>query len=338
MLAQVLVKNGSADVAFEMREWPKPDLKPGHVLIKVSAFGLNYADVMARQGMYRECPPLPTVIGYDVEGIVEEVAADVQSFKKGDPVFALTRFGGYAQYVSTPVTGVGHLTPGSATGVGCALATQYVTAVYAAVHCQTLMPGEKVLIHAAAGGLGTALIQIALSKGCIVIGVVGGNEKMEYLHSMGVRHVVNHHTTSYLDYVRDQLGGKVDVVFDNLGGASIKKAKSILARGGRIVSLGATSMSGKKGIIPLLRLVIGFGWFSPISFLTKSQSLLGVNMLKIADNRPDIIASVFSKTQELHAAGVLKPHIGKIFLYDQIADAHAYMENRKSIGKIVVEW
>ncbi len=338
MLAQVLVKNGTPSESFELRELSLPELMPGQVRIKVTAFGLNYADVMARQGIYRECPPLPCVIGYDVEGVIDAVAEDVLTYKVGEQVFALTRFGGYAQYVTTGVEGVGRLPEGSETGVGCALATQYVTAVHAAVHCQTLMPGEKVLIHAAAGGLGTALIQIALWKGCIVIGVAGGRDKMEYLKSLGVQHPVNHHEVSYLDYVRDHFEGRVDVVFDNIGGRSFKSGKSILARGGRIVTLGAASLSGKGGKLSLVRLGIGFGFFSPISYLTKSQNLIGVNMLKIADHRPDIIAHVFQQTQELYKAGVLKPHVGKIYDYKQIGEAQAYMEDRKSIGKIVVRW
>ncbi len=338
MLAQVLVKNGVPTGSFELREIEMPVCKAGQVRIKVSAFGLNYADVMSRQGIYRECPPLPTVIGYDVEGVIDAVAPDVTGYKLGDPVFALTRFGGYAQYATTQVTGVGRLPDGTKTGEGCALATQYVTAVHAAIHCQTLMAGEKVLIHAAAGGLGTALTQIALSKGCTVIGVAGGREKIEYLKSLGVQHPVNHHEVSYLDYVRDHFDGRVDVVFDNNGGKSFKNGKSILARGGRIVTLGAASLSGKGGKLSLVRLGIGFGFYSPISFLTKSQILIGVNMLKIADHRPDIIAHVFRQTQEMYAEGILKPHVGKIFRYDQIGEAQAFMEDRKSIGKIAVTW
>ena len=197
---------------------------------------------------------------------------------------------------------------------------------------------KKVLIHAAAGGLGTALIQLAQWKGCIIIGVAGGKDKTDYLRSLGVHHVVNHHESDYLDYVRDHLNGKVDVVFDNLGGSSIKKAKSILSKGGRIVSLGATSLSGKKGIFALMKLVLGFGWFSPIAYLMKSQSHIGVNMLKHADNRPDIIAVEFKEVGNLYKQGIIKPHIGKVFPQDQLPEAHAWMENRKSIGKIVVKW
>lgn len=338
MRAHVLVRNSSPSNSFELQEVPVPVPGPGQVRIRVTTFGINFADIMARQGLYRGCPPLPTIIGYDVEGVIDETGPGVKSFEKGNRVFALTRFGGYAEYVVTQADAVGHLPEDADSGIGCALATQAVTAYHGTEIVQSLFPGEKVLIHAAAGGLGTALIQIALWKGCFVIAVVGGEEKVNYVRSLGVPHVIDHHTTSYPDYIQKTLGGQVDVVFDNVGGTSLKTAKSILAPGGRIVSLGAAALSGKKGYINLLRLVFGFGWFSPISFLGKSQSLIGINMLKIADHRPDMIAAGFKGVEDLYRQGILKPHVGQVFRYDALDQAHSFVEGRHAIGKVAVSW
>jgi len=338
MLAHVLVKNSTPSDSFELRETTVPAPRPGQVLIKVDAFGLNYADIMARQGLYRECPPLPCVIGYDVEGRIDQVADDVSGFKKGDRVFGLTRFGGYAKYAVTQAQAVSHLPEEAPTGTGCALATQCVTAYHSAILSQTLLPGEKVLIHAAAGGLGTALVQIALWRGCTVIGVAGGSEKAEYLKNLGVHHVIDHHRISWTDYVHQHLNGRVDVIFDNIGGSSIKKGKSVLSHGGRIVTLGAAALSGKKGKLNLIRLGLGFGFFSPIAYLSKSQSLIGVNMLKIADYRPDMLAESFKGVTMLHSKGILNPHIGAIFNGTELDKAHAFLEGRTSIGKVVVKW
>lgn len=338
MLAHVLVKNSTPSDSFELRETPVPAPGPGQVLIKVDAFGLNYADIMARQGLYRECPPLPCVIGYDVEGRIDQVADDVSGFKKGDRVFGLTRFGGYAQYAVTQAQAVSHLPEEAPTGTGCALATQCVTAYHSAILSQTLLPGEKVLIHAAAGGLGTALVQIALWRGCTVIGVAGGSDKAEHSKNLGVHHVVDHHRINWTDYVHQHLNGRVDVIFDNIGGSSIKKGKSVLSHGGRIVTLGAAALSGKKGKLNLIRLGLGFGFFSPIAYLSKSQSLIGVNMLKIADYRPDMLAESFKGVTMLHSKGILNPHIGAIFNGTELDKAHAFLEGRTSIGKVVVKW
>ena len=169
MKAYFLVRNASSSDSFELRETSIPEPKRDEVRIRVTTFGLNYSDVMARQGLYLECPPLPTIIGYDVEGFIDEVGAEVTAYKKGDRVFALTRFGGYAEYVCTHMSAVNLLPAEAPVGIGCALATQSITAYHAAVHCQTLISGEKVLIHAAAGAVGTSLIQLAQWKKCIVI-------------------------------------------------------------------------------------------------------------------------------------------------------------------------
>lgn len=336
--AYYLIKNGTPGDSFELREDFVPEPKETEVRIKVAAFGLNYADVLARQGLYRECPPLPCVIGYDVEGTIDAIGNKVSTYNVGDRVFALTRFGGYAQYACTEEVALNLLPEHAPVGAGCALATQCVTAYHAAIHCQTLMNGEVVLIHAAAGGLGTALIQIAQSKGCEIIGIVGGKEKVDYLKSLGVNHIIDHHTIQFEDYIEKHFPKKVDVIFDTVGGSDFKKGKSILAKGGRIVSLGAASLSGKKGFINLVRLGLGFGFFSPISYLQKSQSLIGINMLKIADNRPDIIGEEFKQVAALYREGILRPHVGKIFNHTELAKAHEWMENRQSIGKGVVVW
>jgi NADPH2:quinone reductase len=338
MNAWFLIRNGAADQAFEIRQVEIPEPGRGQIRIRVTAFGINYADVAARQGTYKECPPLPCVIGYDVEGVVDKTGEGVTDINQGDRVFALTRFGGYAEYVIAEAMAVGRLDERAEPGIGCALAVQCVTAYYATMMVQTLLPGEKVLLHAAAGGMGTAIIQIAKSRGCVVIGVVGGQEKAAYLQKLGVEYIIDHHSTDYTDFIREKLGGRVDVIFDNIGGKSIRRSYAILAFGGRLVSLGAAARGGKRGIIPVLRLVIGFGWFSPIRFLLKSQSFIGINMLTLADRRPDIVAEAFKGVQRLYSQGILQPHIGRIFDARDLPSAHQEMEDRRSIGKFVVKW
>lgn len=337
--AFLLQKPGGADSAFALVEVNLPVKVPdGCVRIKASAFGINYADVMMRHGLYREAPPLPYVMGYDIEGEVIAKDENVESFELGDKVFALTRFGGYAEIVDVPVAGVALLPKSGETGIGVALATQCVTAIYGSVLSQTLLPGEKVLIHAAAGGVGTALVQIALSKGCTVIGVAGGDEKSEYLRKLGVHHVIDHNTTSFISYVKQHLNGRVHAIFDAVGGKQVKEGFRILNPGGRMVIMGASSLSGKKGILPLIKLVFGFGFFTPIRFMSKSQSLIGVNMLKIADYHPEMISFCMNQAVSLFNQQVLKPHIGNIYSHTELIQAHQDMEDRKSIGKFVVTW
>ena len=166
MKAAVLVKNGAASTAFEMQEVPKPIAKPGEVLIKVAAFGLNFADVMARKGLYKEAPPLPCILGYDVAGIIDAVGEGVLTLKIGDRVTAMTRFGGYAEYAVTNARAVAIIPDYLPLTTATALATQYCTAVYAAAELVNLYPGDKVLVQSGAGGVGSALIQYAQYKQC----------------------------------------------------------------------------------------------------------------------------------------------------------------------------
>lgn len=338
MKAFVLEHFSDSPDAFILRELEIPKPGPGEVCIKVAAFGLNYADIMARQGLYRGAPPLPFIMGYDVEGEVSAVGEGITDFKVGDRVFALTRFGGYAEYAIASQLAIGHLEPDAPVGIGCALSVHGVTAYHCALHVQNLMPGEKVLIHAAAGGLGICIMQLALWKKCQVIAVVGNDEKLAYVRSIGAHHVINHQRDDIIEYVQQHLNGKIDVIFDNVGGKSVQKGKSILAPGGRIISLGAAALTGKHGKWNLIKLGIGFGWFSPIPFLGKSQAFIGVNMLKIADKRPDIIGYEFRQVEILYKEKILHPLVGKIFSHTELPQAHAHMQDRKAIGKIVVKW
>jgi len=163
MKAITLVKHGKAESAFEERECPKPLPKDGEVLIRVEAFGLNFADVLARLGLYREAPPIPCVLGYEVAGDVVEVGNGVDKSWLSKRVTAFTRFGGYAEFATTQASGIaeiGNMDAGKAT----ALATQYGTAWYMACDRAFIRKGDAVLVHSAAGGVGTALTQILKQK------------------------------------------------------------------------------------------------------------------------------------------------------------------------------
>ena len=166
MKAIYIVKHGSADDAFEVRETPKPVPKPGEVLVKVEAFGLNFADVMARKGMYKDAPPIPSVIGYDVCGTIESVGSNVTDVTEGERVTAMTRFGGYAEYAITDARAVTRIPDSVNAAEATALTTQYCTAYFCAAEMVNLFAGDKVVIHSAAGGVGAGLVQYAKYKGC----------------------------------------------------------------------------------------------------------------------------------------------------------------------------
>ena len=183
MKAYQLIQFGKSGAeSFQLNEVPEPQVSAGEVKLKVDAFGLNFADVMSRRGTYNDCPPLPATLGYECVGTVEEVGEGVSDVKPGDRAIAFTRFGSYAEKVVTPETGVQKIDDTLSSGEAVALATQYCTAWFAACEAINIYEGEHVLVHAAAGGIGTALIQIAKWKGCTVYGTASSPKKLEYLN------------------------------------------------------------------------------------------------------------------------------------------------------------
>lgn len=338
MKAFVLTKHGAADKAFELREIERPIPQAGQILLAVEAFGLNFADVMARQGKYEDAPKIPSVLGYEVVGRVAEIGSGVTNFQLGQRVTALTRFGGYAEFAITDARAAVAIPDDMDTGVAAAIATQYCTAYYSAYEMAPLFPGNHVLIQAAAGGVGTALVQMAKNCGCVVYGTAGSEEKLKYLRSLGVDHPINYNTTDFFDYIKKQRGAAgLDVVFDSIGGKSVSKGIKLLGAGGRIVCYGAAVRSGSSKIGDL-RMLIGFGIYSPIPFLMKSQGLIGVNMLKLADNRPDTLQRCMQNVAKMILDGELSPHVGGKFSHKEMAKAHSLLENRGSMGKIIVYW
>ena len=338
MKAAVLVKNGAAATAFEIREVPKPTFAADEVLIKVAAFGLNFADVMARIGMYKEAPPLPAILGYDVAGYIIAVGDNVSNCTVGDRVVAMTRFGGYAEYAVTNASATTVIPANLSNAEATALATQYCTAYFAAGEMMQLHKGDTVLIQSGAGGVGTALIQFAKYKECEIFSTAGSSAKMDYLQSLGVQHPINYNTQDFEAEIKKLTAGKgVDAIFDAVGGSSVKKGFRSLGAGGRLVCYGAAAMTDKN-IFGKIGAALGFGFYHPLMLMMPSKAIIGVNMLRIADEKPAIIQRCLAAVVQLTKEGVFTPTVSKIFPVSAIADAHEYLASRKSIGKVVVEW
>ena len=342
MKAYHLIKNGSAKTAFELRDIKLQEPTSEQVTIEVEVFGLNFADVMARLGYYKACPPLPTVIGYDVVGRIIKIGKDVKDLKIGQRVTALTRFGGYATHVNTSYYGVVPINEDTDAAIATALATQYSTAFYAAEYSMNLRKGEKVLVQAAAGGVGTALVQLAKRKACIVYGTAGSSEKLNYLKNQGVDFPINYKENDFFEYIKNDIGEQsIDAIFDSIGGNYVKKALKLLAPGGRLAMYGAAQIAGdsdKKSIVRQLKTLFGFGKYRPTQFFGNSQAIIGVNMLQIGDYKPYILKECMSSVVDLYNKGEIKPVVSKIFEAKDLAEAHEYLQKRKSVGKLVCKW
>jgi len=340
MKAIFLTKKGNAHQAFEIKETEKPKLTlSDDILIKVEGFGLNYADVMARNGLYKEAPEIPSILGYEVVGTVEEVGTDCDASLLGKRVVCFTRFGGYAQYAISKNFGC-VVIDDMGTGTALCIATQYVTAYYMTHIATNLFKGDKVMIHAGAGGVGTALIQLCKLKGCIVFANAGSSEKLEYIKTHGADYTINYRTEDYESEINTHLKGeRLDCTFNPIAGSTFKKDLSLIGPGGKLMLFGGSELSGQRwGLLSSLNFVRKMGLMLPIGLMMSSKSVIGINMLKIADNKPKLLKKCLTEVTQLIKDGNLNPHVGGEFLATNIADAHDFLEHRKSMGKIIVKW
>lgn len=340
MKAVYLTKFGSPEEAFEIREVEKPEIKDQQVLIKVEAFGLNFADVLARKGLYPEVPDRPCVIGYEVVGKIEACGKDVPESFLGKRVVALTRFGGYAEYAATDYRAVGELEANYPAEKAMALATQYTTARVCFKEYQNLYEKDRVLVHAAAGGVGLALCQMALNKGCEVFATAGSDHKLKFLQTLGVQHTINYRENDYAKVIRKKLKGhRLDATFNSLAGKSVKKDLKLLGAGGRLMLFGAASrVGGGSGFFGALKLLFQTGFYTPLALIMRSKSIIGINILKLGDYKPEIVAKNLHEVIALAQGGSLDPVVKETFGIDELNRAHLSLEKRGTIGKLVVFW
>jgi NADPH:quinone reductase-like Zn-dependent oxidoreductase len=337
--AFVLCKFGPSAQAFERKIVQLPELASDEVLIESEAFGLNYADVMARHGMYKEAPPLPCVLGYELVGIVTQVGENCSPDLLGKRVLAFSRFGGYAKHVQTKAHAIVEVGDLSAE-IAMSLSTQGVTAYYMSDYVSPIRKNEHVLIHAAAGGVGSLLIQLAKRKGAIVYAKIGSEDKRELAIKLGADHVINYKSTAYEIELKKLLGtNHLSASFNPVAGDTIKKDMRLLGSNGRLYLFGGSQMvGGKYGILSKLKFVWDMGFVLPIGLMMQSKSIQGVNMLKIADSYPEIISTCLQEMLELYRRNEITTHVGGVFNDNQLIEAHNLLESGKSMGKITVRW
>lgn len=335
LLTQTSIKNPQ----FEIRELETPLPKENEVQIKVSHFGINFADVMAGRGSYRGTPPLPAILGYESIGTVSAVGKNSDNSLIGKKVLAFTRFGSYAEYVCTRNDAIVPIPENINDVDALALATQYSTAWYACAEMIHLAKGDTVLIHSAAGGVGTALTQLCKWKECQIIGLTSNDNKIEYIKNNGADLVINYKKMNYAEEVKKIVPNGVQATFNAVAGSTFKKDKSILGVGGRIVLFGAAERTNSTfGFFADLKLLFQVGFFSPLFLMMKTQGVIGFNMLEVADKEPLVLKRCLDNVSQLTIDGVLKPHSSKIFEANELLAAHQYLLDGKNLGKIGVKW
>jgi NADPH:quinone reductase-like Zn-dependent oxidoreductase len=340
--AVVITKHGPPDV---LKVEERPDAKApgaGEVRIAVKAAGINFADTMARTGIYPDAPPLPSVVGYEVAGEIESVGDGVEDFKVGDRVMAGTRFGGYAELVTVPATQALPLAEHLSFEQGAAIPVNYGTAWAALMIMGGLREGERVLIHAAAGGVGISATQIAKHAGAEIFGTASAS-KHDAIREQGVTHPIDYRNDDFEAEVMKITNGEgVDVIMDAIGPSSFRKDYRLLRQGGRLVMFGISEIqTGEKRNVGAAAKALTsmftatMPWWKSASIMNENKGVFGLNMLSWWD-REGSLDRMTEPLRPLLESGQISPVVAEAFPFDRAPDAHRFIAEGKNIGKVVL--
>jgi synaptic vesicle membrane protein VAT-1 len=331
----VITRAGGPDV-LKIEEHPKPNLKTGEVLVKVVAAGLNFADIMARMGLYRDAPPLPTTVGYEVAGVIVEVGEGVAPSNVGREVMALTRFHGQAEYVSLNLENCFTKPAKLSFEEAAAIPVNYLTAYALLSVMGSLQKNQTILIQNAGGGVGLAALQLAKTIGATTIGTASPN-KHERLFELGFDHVINYRKSTWPDEVLKITNGKgVDLIIDPLGSKSWKMGYKLLRHTGRMGIFGASEMSqGRFKTASMLKTLLNMPWFHPLSLLEHNRGVFGINMGHLW-HEPLLVHGWMNEIINLIEADRISPVIHKVFPFSKAAEAHQELEQRRNFGKVIL--
>ncbi len=337
-MRQVWITRVGPPEVLQLREAPDPSPGPGEVLIASRACGINFADIMARLGYYPDAPKLPAVVGYEVAGDIVAVGPGV-SRTIGERVFAITRFGGYSDRVCVSSAQALPLPDGLSYEEGAAIPVNYLTAYQMLVQMGSVKPGERVLVHSAAGGVGLAAIDLCRVHGAEIIGTASAS-KHAALRERGVEHLVDYTTQDYEREVSRLTGGRgVHLVLDAMGGEHWKKGYRCLAPTGRLVMFGfSNAASGKDGSkLSLLRAALRTPWFSypPPKLINDNKALIGVNLGHLW-GETELLRDWLDRLLAWYAEGKIHPTVGARFALADAPAAHHYIQDRKNFGKVVL--
>jgi NADPH:quinone reductase-like Zn-dependent oxidoreductase len=341
MRVVVITEHGEPEV-LQVQERPDPSPGAGEVRIAVAAAGINFADLLARTGMYPDAPKPPSVVGYEVAGTVESVGEGVTDLALGDRVLAGTRFDGYAELVVAKAVDVIPLPEGLSFEQGAAIPVNYATAYAGLVIMGGLREGDRVLIHAAAGGVGTAATQIARNIGAEVFGTASAS-KHEAIRAQGVDHPIDYRNTDFEAAVNELTAAEgIDVALDAIGPSSFRKDYRLLRPGGRLICFGMSEVqtgTGRnlpgvmKGLASMTTATMP--WWKSVGILNENKGVFGLNMLSWWKAEGTINRAIYPLRDDLEA-GRLVPVVSQAFPFEQAAAAHRFIHERRNVGKVVL--
>ncbi len=312
---------GNGD-ALESVDTDRPEPESGEVGIDVEAAGVNFADIMQRRGEYPGGPQPPFVPGMEAAGTIETVAEDVD-LQVGDRVVAMLDSGGYSEYVTADSESLFPIPENMGFEEAAGFPVQFLTAHGCLFEWGGLEEGERVLVHAAAGGVGTAAVQLAARAGAEVFGTASTAEKLELAGELGCDHPINYTETDFAEEIADATDGEgVDLVLDGVGGESFERSLDALSHFGRIVTYGVAS--GQPGTVE-----------TPEVFF-RNASIIGYHLGRALAQDPNRVLQAVPDLTDGLASGDLDVIVGETFPLGEASEAHRLIENRGSSGKVVL--
>jgi len=332
----VTTANGDIDV-LKVQEKPDPTPRDDEVVIRVRAAGLNFADILARQGLYPDGPPKPCVMGYEVSGVVDSVGKDVNKSFVGKSVMALTRFGGQSEMIAVKATQMFEKPEKLTFEQAAAIPVNYLTAYALLVVMGSLHEGESVLIHNAGGGVGLAALDIAKKIGVVTYGTASQG-KHKFLTERGLDHPIDYRNQDWQPQLMQLTNGRgVDLIMDPIGGAHWKKSYNALRHTGRLGMFGVSTASanGISGKLKMLKAVVQMPRFHPLGLLNKNRGVFGLNLGHMW-HEPEKVALWMRDILRGFDEEWINPHVDQAFSFDDVGKAHRRLEERKNIGKVVL--
>jgi NADPH2:quinone reductase len=319
----IVVERWTEPSSLRVSEVPEPELVPGSLEVEVRAAGCNFFDILMVQGRYQIRPPFPFTPGAEIAGVVRRVGAGVKRFAPGDRVLASPGMGGFAEVAVIGAGGAYKLPGEMSFEEGAALPIIYPTSYAGLVDRGHLARGETLLVHAAAGGVGLAAVQIGAALGARVIATAGSAEKCEVALREGAVAAIDYREEDFVPRVLELTDGRgADVIYDSVGGDTTDKSLKCIAWNGRLVIIGFAS-----GDIPEIK---------ANRILLKNIAVTGLHWGAHQQKAPGRIPEVFGALFDLYAAGAIRPVIFKSYSLDEVPAALEALGSRQTYGKVVI--
>jgi len=333
-MRRYLVHRHGGPEVLRLTDAAEPEPAPGEVRVATRAIGINFADLIQRVGHCPRQPPMPFTPGMEAAGVVDAVGPGAPAELLGRRVMAVPIYGSHAEKFCLPAAYVMDLPDWASFEEGAAFPVMYLTAWYALHELGRARAGERVVVTAAAGGVGTAILQLARQADLRIMAVVGSPDKHELVRSLGADLVATY-DSSAADAAR--AWKKIDLVVDAVGGTVFRPLWRLLELSGRYVLYGFAEVGTARGISYLraARGLLAMGLFRPYSLVTANLTLAGFNLSVVPDQVP-LLRDSAQRLIELWRERAIRPVLGAQFSFERLPDAHRLLASRRSTGRVVV--